>query len=82
MYSTYVQKVPIHYIYTFSCLQVCDVEFLRPFHAAPAALHAVDDLWEDAKMVEVISYLYGSKKCTVPEDWKHLFIVGHKEAWH
>ena len=31
-----------------------------------------DDLWEDAEMVSVVTYLRGSKTLCVPEAWRPL----------
>ena len=39
-------------------LEVPDLDFLKPADLPPTT--AIQDLWHDAKMVEVLQYLYGN----------------------
>lgn len=34
------------------------------------------DLWPDAGVVEVIKYLRGARKITIPDEWKRVILVG------
>ncbi|CAL1126488.1 unnamed protein product [Cladocopium goreaui] len=50
---------------------VPDLDFLKPADLPPTT--AIQDLWHDAKMVEVLQYLYGNQNLSLPDDFKSLF---------
>jgi len=52
-------------------LEVPDLDFLKPADLPPTT--AIQDLWHDAKMVEVLQYLYGNQNLSLPDDFKSLF---------
>jgi len=51
--------------------EAVEAEFLKQFDVMPT--FGVHDLWEKARMAEVIQYLRGGISLDVPEDWSGYF---------
>lgn len=67
-----------HYIKIVICLLVGFTQVPHDEEVCPKDLFprvGLDDLWEDAKMSEVLQYLHGGKGNKLPEEWRKLILI-------
>lgn len=50
--------------------EVVDLEFFQPWDATYVPFHALGDLWEDAKVVDCMRYLFGNRNLSLPQEWR------------